>query len=223
MLAQHRRGPRDVGAVVVEQHRIARRPSSCRAADARPPAPRRARRSADASNTSLKLLTRAQGTPASISACLEFLGRCIARIGRLDQRRAARPRWPCDWHRWRSADRSTCASSPSTCMNLLEQHVVRRADRDIAPVAGLEQLIRRGEAVPVAHRLRHLAGLEIFRRLPGRRRDRGFHQRDVGDAAFAVARGADEARRAWRRSQTARRTRRPSARPAASASCRARR
>ena len=47
--------------------------------------------------------------------------------------------------------------------------------------------------MPVADRLRHLAGLEIFRGLPGRRRDRGFDQRNVGDAAFAVRAGADQA------------------------------
>jgi hypothetical protein len=47
--------------------------------------------------------------------------------------------------------------------------------------------------VLIAERLRHLAGLEIFRRFPCRRRDRGFDQRHVGDASFAVARGAHQA------------------------------
>ena len=45
----------------------------------------------------------------------------------------------------------------------------------------------------VAHRLRHLAGFEIFRRLPRGGRDRCLDQRHVGDAALAIPRRADEA------------------------------
>jgi hypothetical protein len=87
---------------------------------------------------------------------------------------------------------------------LLEQHVVRHADGDVAPVAGLEQLIRRGQAMAVAHRLRHLAGFEIFRRLPGGCGDRRLHQRNVGDAAFAGPSSAEQAReRCVRREQGA--------------------
>ena len=74
-----------------------------------------------------------------------------------------------------------------------EQRVVGRAECEVAFVAGFEQLIGRREAMPVAQRLRRIAGLEIFRGLPGGGGDRGLDQRDVGDASLAVARRAHEA------------------------------
>ena len=83
---------------------------------------------------------------------------------------------------------------PQHLHQLAEQRVVRRADREIALVLGLEQLIGRAQPVPVAERLRHLAGLEIFGRLPGRRRDRRLDQRDVGNPPLALARRAHQPR-----------------------------
>ena len=94
---------------------------------------------------------------------------------------------------------------------LAEQHVVRRADGDVTLVLRLEQLVRRGEPVPVAHRLRHVSGFEIFRSLPGRRSNRRLDQRYVGDAAFAVAGRADEDRKSTRlNSSHVKRSRMPS-------------
>ncbi len=103
---------------------------------------------------------------------------------------------------------------PEHLHQLGEQRVVRCAESDVAAVAGLEQLIGCGEAMAVAERLRGLAGLQIFRRFPRRRRDCGLDQRDVGDATFAVACRADKAgERGIGRKQCAEHVRRLYARP----------
>ena len=220
MLAEHRRRPRDVGSVVVEQHRIAR--------DLHGAEPRMLDLLDHAARDDLRMLEhlleivdQRAGHAGLHQAGFQLAGLHLAdrRLDEGQQRILVGLAVGVGG----KARIGEMRAEPDHLHEFLEQHVVRHADRDVALVARLEQLIRRGQAVPVAHRLRHLAGFEIFRRLPGRRRDRGLDQRNVGDAAFAVSRRADEARQASRRWQTARRTRRRSARPAASASRPARR